>query len=60
MNGVSAIVTGHTRGLGEGIARHLLARKARVLGIARSENEALAEEYGEALIQTRLDRKSVV
>jgi hypothetical protein len=55
MNGVSAIVTGHTRGLGEGIARHLLARKARVLGIARSENEALAEEYGEALIQTRLD-----
>ena len=55
MNGVSAIVTGHTRGLGEGIARHLLARKARVLGIARNENDALAEEYGEALIQSRLD-----
>ena len=55
MSGLSAIVTGHTRGLGEGIARHLLARKARVLGIARTENQTLAEEFGEALSQTRLD-----
>ncbi len=55
MNEVSAIVTGHTRGLGEGIARHLLARKARVLGIARNENRALTKEFGGALIQTRLD-----
>lgn len=36
-----AIVTGHSRGLGQGIARALLARGAHVMGIARHGNPAL-------------------
>lgn len=58
MNGsgaVAAIVTGHTRGLGEAIARHLLARQARVLGVARGENRALARDYGDAVTEEELD-----
>ena len=39
---MKAIVTGHSRGLGEGIARALLARGAQVMGIARHGNPALA------------------
>ena len=38
---MKAIVTGHSRGLGEGIARALLARGVEVLGIARRGNGAL-------------------
>jgi benzil reductase ((S)-benzoin forming) len=38
---MKAIVTGHSRGLGEGIARALLARGAEVMGIARHGNAAL-------------------
>lgn len=39
---MKAIVTGHSRGLGEGIARALLARGVEVLGIARHANATLA------------------
>ncbi|TWI69084.1 NAD(P)-dependent dehydrogenase (short-subunit alcohol dehydrogenase family) [Pseudoduganella lurida] len=39
---MKAIVTGHSRGLGEGIVRALLARGAQVMGIARQGNPALA------------------
>jgi NAD(P)-dependent dehydrogenase (short-subunit alcohol dehydrogenase family) len=41
--------------LGEGIARHLLARQVRVLGIARGGNAALAKEYGDTLREVALD-----
>lgn len=51
----AAIVTGHTRGLGEAIARHLLAREFRVLGVARGKNPTLAGEYSEALVEVSLD-----
>ncbi len=43
---VRAIVTGHTRGLGEAIAQRLLAQGIAVLGISRSRNEALANQAG--------------
>ncbi|GGZ04787.1 SDR family oxidoreductase [Pseudoduganella plicata] len=38
---IKAIVTGHSRGLGAGIAAALLARGAAVLGVARGTNPAL-------------------
>jgi NAD(P)-dependent dehydrogenase (short-subunit alcohol dehydrogenase family) len=40
---MKAIVTGHSRGLGEGIARALLERGAQVMGIARHGNPALPD-----------------
>jgi NAD(P)-dependent dehydrogenase (short-subunit alcohol dehydrogenase family) len=40
---MKAIVTGHSRGLGAGIARALLARGAQVLGIARHHCDALPD-----------------
>ncbi|MDP3341373.1 SDR family oxidoreductase [Frigidibacter sp.] len=51
----TAIVTGHSRGLGAAIAAELLARGARVLGLARRGNPALAEAYPEALAEVALD-----
>ncbi|MGQ0643054.1 MAG: SDR family oxidoreductase [Gemmatimonadaceae bacterium] len=50
-----AVVTGHSRGIGAAIAAHLLMRGVRVLGIARHENRSLAQRYGDALSQLRLD-----
>jgi NAD(P)-dependent dehydrogenase (short-subunit alcohol dehydrogenase family) len=38
---IKAIVTGHSRGLGAGIAAALLARGAAVLGVARGTNPSL-------------------
>lgn len=43
---ISAIVTGHSRGLGAALAEVLLARGARVLGVARNGNPALALQSG--------------
>jgi NAD(P)-dependent dehydrogenase (short-subunit alcohol dehydrogenase family) len=51
----TAIVTGHTRGLGEAIARTLLARRIRVLGIARHEHPELGRDHGDDLVQVQLD-----
>jgi NAD(P)-dependent dehydrogenase (short-subunit alcohol dehydrogenase family) len=42
---VAAIVTGHSRGLGDAIATQLLSRGARVLGISRHRNDALATRF---------------
>ena len=50
-----AIVTGHTRGLGAAIDDHLLAQHVRVLGVARRENEDLANRYGPLLTQVQLN-----
>lgn len=54
-NEATAIVTGHSRGLGAAIAEHLLARGARVLGLSRQGNEALASRFPDALEQHALD-----
>jgi hypothetical protein len=54
-NATSAIVTGHTRGLGEAIAAHLLSRDVRVLGVARHGNSDLAQRYDDALTEVQLD-----
>ena len=50
-----ALVTGHSRGLGEAIARALLAQGIPVLGLARADNPALADEFDSLLVQVRLD-----
>lgn len=50
----AAIVTGHSRGIGEAIADRLLGLGVRVLGVSRHENAALAERHS-TLQQTQLD-----
>lgn len=51
---MKAIVTGHTRGLGEAIAADLLSRGIPVLGLSRSRNDALEKRFP-ALQQAGLD-----
>jgi benzil reductase ((S)-benzoin forming) len=51
----SVVVTGHSRGLGEAIAEHLLARGARVLGVSRHGTARLAERYEDKLVESTLD-----
>src|SRR5438094_7259985 len=58
-NDTAAIVTGHSRGLGEAIASELLARGARVLGIARHENARLAAQFPSLLQQVQLDLSDI-
>lgn len=53
--GSAAVVTGHSRGLGEAIAAHLLSRDVRVLGVARGGNAALARRHGATLREVQLD-----
>lgn len=50
-----AIVTGHSRGIGEAVAEHLLARGARVLGVSRHGNVPLCERFPETLEEVVLD-----
>ncbi|SEA86208.1 SDR family oxidoreductase [Paraburkholderia sartisoli] len=50
-----AVVTGHTRGLGDALAAALLERGIAVLGVARSLNASLAQRYPHALTETELD-----
>ncbi len=52
---VKAVVTGHSKGLGEAVARELLARHIPVLGLARDVSPALSEEYPTLCVQTRID-----
>lgn len=51
----AAIVTGHSRGLGEGIAEQLLSRGIRVLGVSRRRNHGLAKRFGTLLAEEELD-----
>lgn len=55
MSSIKAIVTGHTRGLGVGIAAELLARGIPVLGVARGHAAQLAQAYPALLTQVRTD-----
>jgi NADP-dependent 3-hydroxy acid dehydrogenase YdfG len=52
---IKAIVTGHSRGLGEGIASALLKRGVRVLGVSRRGNDTLATRHGPTLEEVQLD-----
>jgi len=52
---IKAIVTGHSKGLGLGIARALLNQGHPVLGISRSQNTVLQQEYNKDLQQISLD-----
>ncbi len=52
---MKAIVTGHTRGLGEAIAAELLGRGIPVFGLARTRNPALAEKFPKLLTQFDID-----
>ena len=50
-----AIVTGHTRGLGTALAEQLLACNIAVLGLSRSHNATLAQQFPQTLQQVELD-----
>lgn len=52
---IKIILTGHTRGLGLGLAHAALAQGIDVLGLARRHNAELAQDYGSLLVQTELD-----
>lgn len=50
-----ALVTGHSRGLGEAVADALVQRGVPVLALARSSNPGLASRHGNKLVQVGLD-----
>jgi hypothetical protein len=54
-NEAAALVTGHSRGIGEAVAEHLLARGARVLGVSRHTNARLGGRFPETLQEVILD-----
>jgi len=54
-NEAAAVVTGHSRGIGEAVAEHLLARGARVLGVSRHGNAALGARFPNRLEEVALD-----
>lgn len=54
-NEATAIVTGHSRGLGAAIAEHLLSRGARVLGLSRHGNPSLATRFPGKLDEHAVD-----
>src|SRR5690242_16173069 len=51
----AAIVTGHSRGIGEAVATHLLDRGARVLGVSRKANDSLTLRFSKTLEEVQLD-----
>lgn len=53
--GIKAIVTGHSRGFGEGIAAALLEREINVLGVSRGGNETLVAAHRGRLEEEQLD-----
>ena len=52
---MQAIVSGHTRGLGQALCAELLERDVRVLGLARGENTSLNERWPGRVTQVQLD-----
>lgn len=53
--GIKAIVTGHSRGFGEGITIALLERGIPVLGVSRGANTALASRFGDRFEEDQVD-----
>lgn len=54
-NEAAAIVTGHSRGIGEAIAAGLLAHRVRVLGVSRHSNDSLVRQRAGLLQEAALD-----
>ncbi|MCG6122898.1 MAG: SDR family oxidoreductase [Microvirga sp.] len=52
---LKAIVTGHSRGLGAGIAQALLERGATVLALSRKANPELAARFPKTLVEVTID-----
>lgn len=52
---MKAIVTGHTKGLGEAIARELLERGIPVLGLARGKAVVLGSDFSRLLSEVEID-----
>ncbi|TVR08082.1 MAG: SDR family oxidoreductase [Salinarimonadaceae bacterium] len=52
---LKAIVTGHSRGLGAGMAQALLERGATVLALSRKPNSDLAARFPKTLIEVTID-----
>lgn len=52
---LKAIVTGHSRGLGAGVAQALLERGASVLALSRKPNAALAARFPKTLVEATID-----
>ena len=52
---IKAIVTGHSKGLGEGIATALLAQGIPVLGVARGPSMQLTERFPDLLTESEVD-----
>jgi NAD(P)-dependent dehydrogenase (short-subunit alcohol dehydrogenase family) len=52
---MKAIVTGHTKGLGEAIAAELMERGIPVLGLARGVAPSLADRFAGLLTQVEID-----
>ena len=52
---IKAIVTGHSKGLGEGIAAALLAQGIAVLGVARGPSMQLTERFSGLLTESLAD-----
>lgn len=55
MQTMKAILTGHTRGLGEAIAEELLSRRIPVLGVSRHRHAALARQFPTLLEEAEVD-----
>ena len=54
-NQAAAVVTGHSRGIGEAVAEHLLARGVRVFGVSRHTNANLSARFPDRLQEVVLD-----
>lgn len=52
---IKAIVTGHSKGLGEGIAAALLAQGIAVLGVSRGQSPQLAARFPGLLTESMVD-----
>jgi NAD(P)-dependent dehydrogenase (short-subunit alcohol dehydrogenase family) len=57
---MKAIVTGHTKGLGEAIARELMKRGVPVLGLARGLAAGLAADFPGLLQQVEIDLSNTI
>lgn len=52
---MKAIITGHTRGLGAAVTADILSRNIPVLGLARTSNSQLEEQFTGKLTQVDID-----